>query len=82
VYQKVVRSTAWVHADRGNGRKATGSGSLVDKGRRLVLTNYHVVGDVKDVTVFFPQYDGKKAIPDRGRATIGNREAIAFRKNA
>lgn len=71
VYQKVVRSTAWVHSDRGNGRKATGSGSLVDKGRRLVLTNYHVVGDVKQATVFFPQYDGKKAIPDRARYKTG-----------
>ena len=39
VYQKVVRSTAWVHSDRGGGRLATGTGSLVDKGRRLVLTN-------------------------------------------
>jgi hypothetical protein len=71
VYQKVVRSTAWVHSDRGGGKKATGSGALVDKGRRLVLTNYHVVGDVKQATVFFPQYDGKKAIPDRGRYKTG-----------
>ncbi len=71
VYQKVVRSTAWVHSDRGGGRKATGSGSLVDKGRRLVLTNYHVVGDVKDVTVHFPQFDGKKVIPERSRYKTG-----------
>jgi hypothetical protein len=65
VYQKVVRSTAWIHSDRGGGRRATGSGSLVDKGRRLVLTNYHVVGDVKKATVYFPVFDGKKPIPER-----------------
>ena len=65
VYQKVVRSTAWVHSDRGGGRLATGTGSLVDKGRRLVLTNYHVVGDVKNATVYFPAYEGKKTIPDK-----------------
>jgi hypothetical protein len=65
VYQKVVRSTAWIHSDRGGGHLATGSGSLIDKGRRLVLTNYHVVGDVKNATVFFPVFEGKKAIPDR-----------------
>src|SRR5947208_1521394 len=53
VYQKVVHSTAWVHSDRGGGRTATGSGSLIDKGRRLVLTNYHVVGDIKTATVYF-----------------------------
>jgi len=66
VYRGVLRSTVWVHSDRGGGRLATGSGSLVDKGRRLVLTNYHVVGDVKRATVFFPDYGpDKKAISDR-----------------
>ena len=65
VYQKVVRSTAWVHSDRGRGRFATGSGSLIDKGRRLVLTNYHVVGNVKAATVFFPVFEGKKPVSDR-----------------
>ena len=65
-YKLVLRSTVWVHSDRGNGRLATGSGSLVDRGRRLVLTNYHVVGDVKKTTVFFPDYGSdKKAIPER-----------------
>jgi len=83
VYQKVVRSTAWVHSDRGNGRTATGSGSLIDKGRRLVLTNYHVVGDVKTVTVYFPQYDGKKVIPDRTRYRNGiHGEVVELDKQA
>lgn len=71
VYQKVVRSTVWVHSDRGAGRLATGSGSLVDKGRRLVLTNYHVVGEVKNATVFFPQFEGKKVVPERSRYRTG-----------
>ena len=71
VYQKVVRSTVWVHSDRGGGRLATGSGSLVDKGRRLVLTNYHVVGDIKTATVFFPLYEGKKVVPERSRYRTG-----------
>lgn len=70
VYRQVVRSTAWIHSDRGGGRTATGSGSLVDKGRRLVLTNYHVVGDVKRATVFFPDYGAnKKVIPERDHYT-------------
>jgi len=65
-YKSVLRSTVWVHSDRGGGRLATGSGSLVDRGRRLVLTNYHVVGEVKKATVFFPDYGpGNKAIPER-----------------
>lgn len=66
VYRQVLHSAVWVHSDRGSGRLATGTGSLVDKGRRLVLTNYHVVGDVKRATVFFPDYGSdKKAISDR-----------------
>jgi hypothetical protein len=65
VYQKVVHSTVWVHSDRGGGRHATGSGSLVDKGRRLILTNYHVVGDVKTAIVYFPVFEGKKAVSER-----------------
>lgn len=65
-YKKVLPGTVWIHSDRGNGRLATGSGSLVDRGRRLVLTNYHVVGDVPRATVFFPDFDAnKKAIPER-----------------
>jgi hypothetical protein len=71
VYAKVVRSTAWVHSDRGGGRMATGSGSLVDRGRRLVLTNYHVVGDVKNATVYFPLYENKKVVPERNRYKHG-----------
>lgn len=64
-YQKVIHSTVWVHSARGKGRLATGSGSLVDRGRRLVLTNYHVVGNVPRATVFFPAFEGRKAIPER-----------------
>ncbi|MBX9581663.1 MAG: serine protease [Gemmataceae bacterium] len=65
VYRKVLKSVVWVHSDRGDGRKATGSGALIDKGRRLVLTNYHVVGNVQDATVYFPAFDGKKVVPER-----------------
>lgn len=66
VYRQVLHSTVWIHSDRGGGKLATGSGSLVDKGRRLVLTNYHVVGDVKKATVFFPVFGADKhVIPER-----------------
>ena len=65
VYQKVLRSTVWIFSERGGGRYATGSGSLVDRGRRLVLTNYHVVGNVRRATVYFPVYENGRAISDR-----------------
>lgn len=66
VYRHVLHSSVWIHSDRGSGRLATGSGSLIDKGRRLVLTNYHVVGDVKTATVFFPEFGSdKRVVPER-----------------
>jgi hypothetical protein len=64
VYKKTVRSTVWIHSDRGR-VTSTGSGSLVDKDARLVLTNFHVVGDVKKATVFFPAFRDGKPIPER-----------------
>lgn len=65
VYRQVLKSVVWVHSERGPGKLATGSGSLIDKRRRLVLTNYHVVGNVPRATVFFPEYDGKRVVPER-----------------
>jgi hypothetical protein len=66
VYRKVLASSTWIHSDRGHGRLATGSGALIDKGRRLVLTNYHVVGNTQRALVFFPVYDRTgKAVPER-----------------
>ncbi|MBA4062850.1 MAG: hypothetical protein C0501_03925 [Isosphaera sp.] len=77
VYRQVLRSTAWILSDRGGGKLATGSGSLVDKGRRLVLTNYHVVGDVKKATVYFPDFGpDKKAVSDRKHYLDRGRLAI------
>lgn len=76
VYQKVVHSTVWIHSDRPGDKHFTGSGSLVDKGRRLVLTNYHVVGDVKKATVYFPAFDGRKPISERKYYTDRSRLGI------
>lgn len=73
VYRKVLPATVWVVSERGPGRFATGSGSLVDHGRRLVLTNYHVVGNQKDATVFFPQFD-------RNHQLITDRKAYVERR--
>src|SRR5713101_3627135 len=38
IYQQTVRATAWVSTARG-----TGSGWLLDRDRRLLVTSYHVV---------------------------------------
>jgi hypothetical protein len=65
VYQNVLKSTVWIHSDRGGGRLATGSGSLIDRRRCMILTNYHVVGNIDRATVFFPVLRGGEVIAER-----------------
>jgi hypothetical protein len=65
VYQGVLKSIAWIHSPRGQGKLATGTGSLVDKQKRLILTNYHVVGDGDRATVIFPIHERGKLLAER-----------------
>ncbi len=53
VYSRLVKSTVFVMTS-----DSWGSGSLIHRDRKLVLTNYHVVGDNSQVSVSFPRYDG------------------------
>ena len=64
VYKEAVASTVWVHSTHDAG-KVSGSGTLIDAERRLVLTNFHVVEDNKRATVFFPEYRDGRPIPER-----------------
>src|SRR5262245_53501470 len=64
VYQNLLKSTVWIISERPNGR-ATGSGSLIDRKRNLILTNYHVVDDVDRVTVYFPAFRDGRVIAER-----------------
>ena len=64
VYKTAVPSVVWVHSKRAGGL-ATGSGSLIDRERRLVLTNYHVVEDVPYATVYFPQFRDSQPIAEK-----------------
>jgi S1-C subfamily serine protease len=70
IFQRTLKSVTWivqaVEAGGNRVRLMTGSGSLIDVPKRLVLTNYHVVGEAKEVAVFFPQFDRhKQLIADR-----------------
>ncbi len=65
VYQTVLKSIVWIHSARDKGKVATGTGTLIDKQRRLILTNFHVVGTNDRVTVLFPAYRGMKLIAER-----------------
>src|SRR5262249_8329005 len=50
VYQRTLRGTVWILARHGE-RMASGTGSLIDKTHRLVITNAHVVGEAQRVSV-------------------------------
>jgi hypothetical protein len=64
IYRQAVPSVVWVHSARDRGL-ATGSGSLIDRDRRLVLTNYHVVEDNPRAKVFFPAFRDGLPVSER-----------------
>jgi S1-C subfamily serine protease len=64
IYTRLLKSTAMIIRPHGDGRASRGSGSLVHRGQRLVLTNYHVVGDASEVYVTFPLYENGKLITE------------------
>jgi HEAT repeat protein/S1-C subfamily serine protease/DNA-directed RNA polymerase subunit RPC12/RpoP len=64
IYKYLLKSTALIvsplRAADGRVGLSLGSGGLVDTTNRLLITNYHVVGNNDEVFVFFPTYkDGK-----------------------
>jgi hypothetical protein len=64
VYQSVLKSTVWIISERPEGT-ITGSGSLIDRRRQLILTNYHVAGDVRRARVMFPVIRDGRVIAER-----------------
>lgn len=62
VYRDTLKATVWIQSNRGSAL-ASGTGSLIDRRRHLILTNYHVVGDVDRVNVFFPYYETGRPTP-------------------
>lgn len=74
IYRRLVKSTVFVLTG-----DSWGSGSLIHRERRLILTNYHVVGDNSEVSVSFPRYDksGKLIVEgDSYLRAFKNREFI------
>jgi len=62
VYKTLLRSTVWIIHEADASHISSGSGSVIDVANRIVLTNYHVVGEEKYVWVVFPQYDAKNTL--------------------
>jgi S1-C subfamily serine protease len=61
VYKSTLPSTVWIRVDEGQG-----TGALIDRKKKIVLTAYHVIAETKKVEVFFPAFDNaKKVIADQ-----------------
>ncbi len=73
VHQYVLKSIVWIvnldAQEQASGltrvRVRTGSGSLVDKANRLVLTNFHVVEGSSHLLVLFPAWKDGKLLTER-----------------
>jgi S1-C subfamily serine protease len=62
IYEQTLRSTCWVRLP-----KTFGSGTLIDRSRKLVLTSCHVVLGKDTVKVWFPVFEKEKVVSDRAR---------------
>jgi S1-C subfamily serine protease len=74
VYQRTLKATVWIMGAKGG----WGSGSLIDATQRLVITNYHVVKDAGNVTVFFPIFRNGKLVTERSEYLTNARYSHAI----
>src|SRR5579885_2006467 len=68
VYQRTLRGTVWIVCPEnppGSGRYFSGSGWVVDRSRRLVITNHHVINGYETVRIFFPEHRGNKVVAEK-----------------
>ena len=64
VYNKTLSSTAWVLA-KTDGSTSSGTGVLVNADKKLLITNFHVVGEARTAVIFFPEIKNGKPTVDR-----------------
>ncbi len=65
LYPHVLKSLAWVVVNVPKRGQGSGSGTLVDRKNRLVLTNHHVVDSADQIRIFFPIYENEKLIAEK-----------------
>ena len=60
IYNQAMSSVVWIETfDNNDNYLGKGSGVLIDKERKLVVTNAHVIRGARDIYVFFPWRDQK-----------------------
>jgi serine protease Do len=63
-YEQALQSTAWV-LTKSSGKTSSGTGVLIDAEKKLVVTNFHVVGEARNAIVFFAAMQDGKPIVNR-----------------
>lgn len=63
-YRNTLKCTSWVLA-KSDGETSSGTGVLIDAEKKLMVTNFHVVGDARSTVVFFPAMKNGKPIVER-----------------
>jgi hypothetical protein len=71
VYEQTLPAVVWVVAKDG-----FGSGAVVNLEKRLVFTNYHVVGANDDVQIVFPVFKEGRCVAER-RHYLANLDSLA-----
>jgi serine protease Do len=64
IYQDALNSTTWV-LTKVQGKTSSGTGVLVDAEKKLMVTNFHVVGDSRTAIIFFPELKDGRPIVER-----------------
>lgn len=64
IYNATLKSTAWVLA-KTDGSTSSGTGVLVNAEKKLLITNFHVVGEARAAVIFFPDFKNEQPINDR-----------------
>ena len=63
-YRRTLKATTWILAKNSEGT-SSGTGVLVDAEKKLVVTNAHVVGDARNVVIFFAEMKNGAPIVER-----------------
>jgi Tfp pilus assembly protein PilF len=65
IYQQTLAATAWVAVPTSVDKWDVGTACVVNRSRKLVVTNFHVVGNRDEVLLQFPAYEGEQLITER-----------------
>src|SRR5688572_2879654 len=64
IYSSTVACTTWV-LTKVDGKTSSGTGVLVDAEKKLVITNFHVVGEARSAIIFFADMKDGKPVTSR-----------------